>query len=324
MVGTYMVEKAIICKANSFIEASYKLNVTEQRLVLKLVSTIKRTDTEFIRYPFKMSELIEEFGMSRGSGYSEIYEATTSLMKKIIFIKKDGGILKAAFISSAEHTKDGLLYLKFDSELKPYLLQLQNKFTPYLLKNVLGFRSCYSHRFYELLKQYCTFTKRYITLENLRFYLCLDEKVSYADIKRHIIFSQKELQEKSDISFTFEEIKKGKKVESILFRMKINEVSLHFFGNLNSIETTSTDPTSLPNQIWTWIKNWEASTGKQMIIFDRIPSDNNKTMTYLNLLISKLSESKVRALWNDELAKPNPNPINLLTKRFKEELFKAL
>lgn len=318
-----------ISKSNMLIESRFLLTIIEQRLLLKLVSCISREDPDFRWHTFKISDIIREFGMDETSGYRDLLKAKKGLHEKIIEIPKENGdMLMVSFLCASIDTHDGYMKLQFAPELKPYLLQLENRFTTYKIKYVYGFKSPYSHRIYELLKQSMWKNKeqpqRRITLDDFKYYLNIPENRLYGNIKLIIKTAQKELQEKSDISFIFEELKKGKKVESVLFRMEANELSSHSDNTFNSIAASAIDVTSLPNQIWMWIKKWEDSTGKQMTIFDREPSENNKTISYLNILISKLSESKVRALWNEELAKPTPNPINLLTKRLREELYKAI
>lgn len=316
-----------IVKSNSFIEARYRLTVVEQKIILKMASIIEFNDADFKEYDLIVSDIIKEFSMSRGSGYVDLHKAINSLQKKLLYIKKANSLLDVGFISSAEYPVDKkTIKLCFDPKLKPYLLQVRRNFTAYSFRAVIGFQSFYTHRLYELLKQYFLFKKRYIPTEDLYFYLDFNKNTRYNDVKRHILYSREEMLTHSDIIFDIEEVRQGRKVKGILFKISPNESFIHEDTSNTPISiTVSTDPTSLPNQIWQWIYQWEQSTGKQMTVFDREQSGkDNKTISYLNLLISKLSESKVRALWNEECAKPNPNPIYLLTKRLREELYKVI
>lgn len=109
--------------------------------------------------------------------------------------------------------------MRFDPLLKPFLLELSNKFTSYRLANVVKLKSTYAIRIYELLKQYEDLKERTISLENLRYYLdAMDVYPNYANFKQRVLKpSQKELNQKTDISFEFEEIKLGRKVQKIRF-----------------------------------------------------------------------------------------------------------
>lgn len=109
--------------------------------------------------------------------------------------------------------------MRFDPLLKPFLLELSSKFTSYKLANVVKLKSTYAIRIYELLKQYEDLKERTISLENLRYYLdAMDVYPNYANFKQRVLKpSQKELEQKTDISFEFEEIKIGRKVHKIRF-----------------------------------------------------------------------------------------------------------
>ncbi|PGT74076.1 initiator RepB protein, partial [Bacillus cereus] len=109
--------------------------------------------------------------------------------------------------------------MRFDPLLKPFLLELNNKFTSYRLGNIIKLKSTYSIRIYELLKQYENITERTICLENLRYYLdAVHIYPNYANFKQRILHPvQKELNENTDITFDFQEIKLGKKVYKIKF-----------------------------------------------------------------------------------------------------------
>ncbi len=86
---------------------------------------------------------------------------------------------------------------------------------------MIKLKSTYSIRIYELLKQYEHIRERTISLESLRYYLdAIDVYPNYANFKQRVLkHSQKELNQKTDISFEFEEIKSGRKVQRIKFIM---------------------------------------------------------------------------------------------------------
>jgi hypothetical protein len=114
----------------------------------------------------------------------------------------------------------GEIQFSFSESLKPYLLQLKEKFTEYRYYNIIQIKSSYSIRIYELLKQYEKIRRRKFKVDELREILGIEEgKYSnYADFKRKVILTaEKELFKKTDIYFTFKEKKKGKKVDELEF-----------------------------------------------------------------------------------------------------------
>lgn len=107
-------------------------------------------------------------------------------------------------------------------ELKPYILDIKQRYTKYFFKSITGLNSIYSMRLYELLKQYEFRNSRSFNLEDLRFLLNITEGkyAKYTDFKKRVLLSsQKELQEKTDITFDFEEIRERRKVVRIDFKI---------------------------------------------------------------------------------------------------------
>jgi plasmid replication initiation protein len=130
-------------------------------------------------------------------------------------------LLQINWLSSAKYYfKDGIIELCFDPNLKPFLLKLKERFTAYSLQIAIKFDSAYSIRIYELLKQYENLGTRSISVKELRAFLGISDKEykKYYDFKRRVILkAYKELKEKADIYFEFEEKKKGRKIEEIVF-----------------------------------------------------------------------------------------------------------
>ena len=218
-------DKALVVKDNKLIEAHYKLTRLEQRIVLAMVSKIHKDDVEFKRYRMSIKDFLDR---EYGSKYDKMKEATERLMQKIIKIRKENSFLQVAWLSSAEYYEgEGTVELEFSPKLKPYLLQLKEKFTAYELKNIIQFNSTYSIRIYELLKQYETIKSRTITLDELQKMVGTEYKKFY-DIKRFVIeIAEKELKEKADIYFTYNPIKLGRRVNSIEFHIKTKKKTEH-------------------------------------------------------------------------------------------------
>lgn len=208
--------------------SSYDLTLEEQKIILTLASMVQPTDEDFKSYKFRISDFMELVGVEDKSKYVEIPKITKELMKKVFEIQEGNKLIQTAWLSGAIYEKGtGYVELTFSQYLKPYMLQLKEKFTQYQLANVLTMKSKYSPRIYEILK--CNEFKKQgyidIDVEELRKLLRADNIYPlYADFKRKIILqTQKELKRLSDISFEFEEIKTGRKVTSIKFYIHSNK-----------------------------------------------------------------------------------------------------
>jgi plasmid replication initiation protein len=219
----------LVTKSNFFImNSSYDLSLEEQKLILTLASMVQPNDEEFKPYNFKISEFMELLGVDTKTKYTEVPKITKELMKKVFEIHEENRLIQTAWISGAIYEKgSGMVTLKFNPDLRPYMLQLKEKFTQYQLANILSMKSKYSPRIYEILK--CNEFKKqgYIEIEiqELRKLLRTENMYAqYNDFKRKIIEkSQKELEKLTDINFDFEEIKTGRKVTSLKFYIKSNK-----------------------------------------------------------------------------------------------------
>ena len=216
----------IVAQGNNLVEARHNnpLSAREQKIVLTMVSMIQPTDEDFKDYRISIKEFSEMLGLTGSAKYTEIKEITKNLMSKSIEIPQaDGGWLLANWISSAEYKKgEGIIALSFSPKLKPYLLQLK-QYTSYRLSNILSLSSSYSIRLYELLRKWSFLDKWESPVEEIREKLGAVTKsyLLYGNFKNKILLPAiKELNEHTDLSISFREIKKGRSVERIEFTIR--------------------------------------------------------------------------------------------------------
>jgi len=209
------------------IACNYDLSLQEQKIILTLASMVQPQDTEFKEYEFKIKEFMELLCVQDKSKYVEVPRITKDLMKKVFEIKEGNDTIQLAWLSSARYRNgEGTVILKFDSNLKPYMLELKELYTSYKIDNVLSLKSKYSIRIYEILKSNLFKNQVTIELEELKNMVGAKEKAYniYNNVKNRILTqAQKELKEKTDINFTYEELKTGRKVTSIKFNIISNK-----------------------------------------------------------------------------------------------------
>ncbi|MFI8673084.1 replication initiation protein [Bacillus paranthracis] len=240
-------ENNIVSKSNTLIEANSRLNLVEQKMLLCLASNIEPNDRDFKTYTFPIKQFHDLLGLNGSTKYTELSKITKELLSKVIEIRAGEELIQVSWLSSAIYNrKKGTIDMRFDPLLKPFLLELSSKFTSYRLANVVKLKSTYAIRIYELLKQYEDLKERTISLENLRYYLdAMDVYPNYANFKQRVLKpSQKELNQKTDISFEFEEIKLGRKVQKIRFiirsQKKKDSDLVHFEKKLDKFQQPNT------------------------------------------------------------------------------------
>lgn len=218
-------DKKHILFSNNLIEAKYKLGVVEQKIIHRVLTQIDMHDKELKFFKVRISDFCDLLG-STNNYKIVINNACENLRKTDIRIKTENETeIKTTWFSSAEYFQDGTVELEFSRKLSPYLLELKRNFTRYNFFNIINFKSQYSIRMYQLLKQYDKIGKRDIFLDELKEYFQVKEEYKkYSNFKQKVLnVSQKEINNLSDILFKYEEIKKGRKVDKIRFYITSNK-----------------------------------------------------------------------------------------------------
>jgi len=220
----------LVTQSNKLVEARYSLTLYEQRLVLMMISMIEPDDDDFKDYIIRVSDFSDLIGLKSRNLYPTIKKLLVKLRERTLVIEKGKDYLITGWISSAEYvSSEGVVKLSFDAKLKPFLLQLKKEFTRQRLGQVIKFKGVYTIRIYGLLKQYQKLGSRSFSIDEFRKILGVEDgKLSvFANLKaRTILQAQKEFsrQDKdgayfSDINFTFEAIKTGRKVTGLKFNI---------------------------------------------------------------------------------------------------------
>lgn len=219
----------IVRKSNELIEARYKLSIAEQRLVLLLASEITPDDEDFKDYEIRVADFAKMFELEKCNAmYAEVQKAAKELVGKRLDLSKNGKEIYTTWLSYVEYIDgSGVVQLRFDKSLKPYLLQLKGHYTQYHLNHVMNFKSQYSMRLYELLKmdafkvnKHGQF-ERYFELNDFRSFLGIEKKeyTLFSNLKNRVI--QPTTSEISDITDLFiadvRYGKTGRKVTNITF-----------------------------------------------------------------------------------------------------------
>jgi plasmid replication initiation protein len=223
-------DKALIVRqSNSLIDASYRIaSVGEGRLIRALIAQISPSDEDFKLYRVSVSDFARLFSINDNTAYEQIKKASDELLDRKIYIENNEGWLNTRWLSSAKYKKNsGHIELRFDVNLKPYLLQLKGYFTQYELESVVSFKSAYSIRIYELLKaeqfkavRSGQFSKTF-SYEELRVILGVadNEYSQFAFFRVNVIeIAVREINTSSNISITQVDYPKtGRKISHIVF-----------------------------------------------------------------------------------------------------------
>jgi plasmid replication initiation protein len=215
-----------VTQSNELITSRQDLTIQERRIIYAFASLIDKNDGDFKTHRLKVKDIAEILGIQEKNYYKKVQEIVVGLQHKGIYVKKANSELYINWVASSEYFHgQGCVELEFSQKMKPYLLELQQRFTPFKLRNVLRLRSEYSMRIYELLKKDEYLRRARYSYLDFRQILNIGENKykQYGHFKSRIINkAQEELAEHTDIKFDYKEFKKGRKVIGIEFLIHRN------------------------------------------------------------------------------------------------------
>lgn len=224
-------EDYFICVSNAFVKANQNLSLNESKLLRLMISQIVVNDKELRMYTIKIPELADILNISTQNLYRDIDKMTSSLMQQIIKINTKNSRGKVSWIKfqifNTCKYKDGLLTMKLHDELRPFLIELKNLYTQYQISTIIGMKSTYAIRIYELLKEKRRnndFVKEdeslEIDIEDIRVATNTLDKYSITDFKKNVLdISVREISCNSEFAIDYEYVKKGRKVAAIKFNI---------------------------------------------------------------------------------------------------------
>lgn len=229
----YLAESSkYVVKSNDLIQKSrFKLSLQQQKMVLYIVSQIRKDDTDLQTYTFQIADFCRVCGLNNigGTNYQLLKESLETLKQKTLWIQQDedSEILVSWLGPVNTHPKSGTVDLGLDPALKPYLLNLQSRFTRFQLEKVLSLRRKYSPRLYEILKSYLHESEdehsEVFDFEKILYWLDLQDTIykEYKYLNRDILApSIAEIGRKTDITVEYKPVRTKHKVTGISFIVK--------------------------------------------------------------------------------------------------------
>jgi len=231
--------ESLIAMSNDLILKSQwpRLAINEQRLVLYILALVEKEDEDFKTYKVSIQELGNVLGVKHKDLYKQFDAATSGLMSKIIKwteapYTENEMLHKMTWCSYAGIAQgQGFVQISFDPHLKPFLLALKGHFTLYELRAVIRLKNHYSLRLYQLLKFNQGMAVRdhrrstVVSVEWLLEYLAIENNSykTYGSFKQRILVpARKDIQEKTDLLFDFEQQKEGRSVKRLEFIWRHN------------------------------------------------------------------------------------------------------
>ena len=232
-----MKKNELVVKSNRLVEASYRLGLNEQRIILYAICRCREEQKGlFPDLPVTITadSFAKQFpSIDKTNVYRQLKEAMDALYERSVTIhdtdpasgharvRKTRWVSEVAYVDGA-----GNVQVIFTPEVIKYVTRLEAEFTSYQLEKVGHMTSAHAIRIYELLAQHREIGSRTLNLAWLRDTLQMqpDEYKLTADfIKRVIEPAVEQIKKHSDLTVGCTPIKTGRAITDFVFKIKDKE-----------------------------------------------------------------------------------------------------
>ena len=223
------MKKDLIVKDNSLINASYYLDLVEQRLIL-LAIIEARKETNSSELYVHAESYANHFEVTKNTAYEALQTACKNLFDRRFTYQRlsKKGVLETVvsrWVQTVVYAENGgYIAIKFSDDVMPLITKLEKHFTSYELEQVKDLTSIYAIRLYEMLVQWRGNGKTpQIKLDELRNKLGIleGEYERIANFKAKVLdFAISQINKHTDITATYEQHKAGRIITGFTFSFK--------------------------------------------------------------------------------------------------------
>jgi len=228
----------LVVKDNALINASYNLEVTEQRLILLSIIRARETGqgiSSDSKLEIHASDYASRFDVTKEAAYNALKNAVNNLFERKFSFKeihKDTNkeiVVKSRWVSRIAYVDDlATLEVTFAPDVVPLITRLEKHFTSYQLKQVAQLTSKYAIRLYEFLIAWRNVGKTpVISLSEFREKLGLEinEYQKMVNFKSRVLEPAiKQINELTDINVKYEQYKTGRSISGLSFTFKHKKI----------------------------------------------------------------------------------------------------
>jgi plasmid replication initiation protein len=229
-----MDKAKLVVKSNRLIEASYRLGMNEQRIILYAICRCREEQKGlFPDLPVTITAdaFVKQFpSVDKSNVYSQLKEAMNSLYNRSVMIhdidpatkkarvRETRWISEKAYIDGAGHVQ-----IVFTPEVIKYMTRLEVEFTSYQLEKVGNMTSAYAVRIYELLAQHRDIGNRTLNMAWLRETLQIapeEYKLTTNFIRKVIEVAVDQINKHSDLAVSYKSVKTSRAITDFAFKIK--------------------------------------------------------------------------------------------------------
>lgn len=228
----------LIVKDNALMNASYNLDLVEQRLILLAIVEARESGKGInANDPLVIhgESYINQFGVHRTTAYQALKDACKDLFARQFSYqeKRERGRanITSRWVSQIAYIDEtATVEIIFAPAVVPLITRLEEQFTQYDIEQISCLSSAYAVRMYELLICWRSTGKTpVIELEEFRKRIgVLDTEYTRTDnLKMRVIeLALKQINQQTDITATYEQHKKGRVITGFSFKFKQKKIKL--------------------------------------------------------------------------------------------------
>lgn len=222
----------LIVKDNALMNASYNLDLVEQRLILLAILEARESGRGInANDPLTVhaESYINQFGVHRVTAYQALKDACKDLFARQFSYqeKRERGRanITSRWVSQIAYIDEtATVEVIFAPAVVPLITRLEEQFSQYDIEQISGLSSAYAVRMYELLICWRTTGKTpIIELSEFRKRIgVLDTEYQRIERLKHSVLelALKQINEHTDITATYEQHKKGRVITGFSFKFK--------------------------------------------------------------------------------------------------------
>jgi len=195
--------------------ARARMTSTELKAFYQVSTLVKMDDTDFHEYEISIKDFCQALQLN-DSNREFVVKLCRKLLRQVFEVEQENGDYLGYTIFSKMHYrhKEQKISMKFNEDMRPYLLELKRYTKIHQVKYIAAFDSVYAIRIYALLKDYRLLSYRDINLDALSKMLDLPKSYrDYSYIKEKVLEpAVREINTKSDLEiYSIEPIEKRRK-----------------------------------------------------------------------------------------------------------------
>ena len=224
----------LVVKDNVLIDASYNLDMVEQRLILLAIVEARETGKGISHdtlLQVHASSYINQFHVEKHTAYKVLREAAKTIFSRYVTyhdINSETGkerTFHVRWVDKIGYEQDsGLVFLRFSQDVVPLITRLEANFTSYEIQQISSLTSAYAIRLYEVLIKWRSTSKTPIMmLSDLRGKLGVEnnEYEMMSDFKKRVLdIAIDQINEHTDITVNYEQHKAGRVITGFTFSLK--------------------------------------------------------------------------------------------------------